>query len=92
MVWAAVIGLHLTIPFMSMLLDHRVTPKQLLNILPALHHLMNYPTDLTSLDHNTCLPSLSKYWVNRFDPKTRPYGVEVCKAIRDYMNMEIGNQ
>ena len=49
MMWAAVIGLHLIIPFMSMLLDHRVTPKQLLNTLPALHQdLMNYPTDLTS--------------------------------------------
>ena len=92
MVWAAVIGLHLIIPFMSMLLDHRVTPKQPLNILPALHQdLMNYPTDLTSLDHNTCLPSLSKYWLDPFDPKTRSYGVDVCKAIRDNINMEIGS-
>ena len=50
MVWAAVIGLHLIIPFMSILLDHRVIPKQLLNILPALHQdLMNYPTDQTCL-------------------------------------------
>ena len=89
MVWAAVIGLHLIIPFMSMLLDHRVTPKQLLNILPTLHQdLMNYTTDLTSLDHNTCLPSLR---LDPFDSKTRSYDVDVCKAIRDYINMEIGN-
>ena len=91
MVWAAVIRLHLIIPFMSMLLDHRVTPspKQLLNIMPALHQdLLNYPIDLTSLDHNTCLPSLSKYCLDPFDPKARPYGVNVC---RDYINMEIGS-
>ena len=92
MVWVAVIGLHLIIPSISMLLDHCVTPKQLLNILSALHHdLINYLTDLTSPDHNTCLPSLSKYWLDPFDPKTSPYGVDVCKAIRDYINMEIGS-
>ena len=92
MVWAAVIRLHLIVLFMSMLLDHHVTPKQLLNIVLALHQdLMNYPTDLTSLDHDTCLPSLSKYWLDPFDPKTRSCGVDVCKAIRDYINMEIGS-
>ena len=30
---AALIGIHVTAPFMSMLLDHRVTPRQLLIIL-----------------------------------------------------------
>ena len=33
---AASIGLHITVPFMSMLLDHKVTPRQLLKILPVL--------------------------------------------------------
>ena len=83
---AALIGLHLTMPFMSMLLDHRVTPNQLLEILPALHQdLLNYSTDLTCLDHTACLPSLKPYWLDPLDPKTSPYGVEVCKALKDYL-------
>lgn len=34
---AALIGIHITAPFMSMLLDHRVTPRKLLVILPQLY-------------------------------------------------------
>ena len=41
---AALIGIHLTVPFMSMLLFHRVTPRELLVILPKLHKdLIEYP-------------------------------------------------
>ena len=84
---AALIGLHLTMPFMSMLLDHRVTPNQLLQILPALYQdLLTYPNDLTSLDFGSCLPSLKSYWLDPFDQKTSPYGVDVCKAIKDYIS------
>ena len=34
---AALIGIHITAPFMSMPLDHRVTPRKLLVILPQLY-------------------------------------------------------
>ena len=57
------------------------------DILPALHQdLLNYATDLTALDDTACLPSLSKYWLNPHDPKTSPYGVEVCKAMKEYLD------
>ena len=41
---AALVGVHVTVPFMCMLLDHRVTPRKLLTILPALYQeLKSYP-------------------------------------------------
>ena len=44
---AALIGIHITVPFMSMLLNHRVTPRQLLAILPQMYlDLCRYPLSL----------------------------------------------
>ena len=38
--WAGstLVGIHVTVPFMSMLLDHKVTPRQLLTVLPRLYN------------------------------------------------------
>ena len=48
---AALIGIHITVPFMSMLLDHRVTPRQLLTILPKMYDdLKSYPKSLCTTD------------------------------------------
>ena len=38
---AALVGIHITAPFMSMLLDHRVTTNKLLDVLPRLYSDLN---------------------------------------------------
>ena len=46
-VGAALIGIHVTAPFMSMLLDHKVTTNKLLHVLPRLYSDLNsYPMSL----------------------------------------------
>ena len=82
---AAIIGLHITVPFMSMLLDHRVTPRQLLEILPKLYSdLKCYPKSLCILT-DCGIPSLKPYYLNPFDRETSPYGVQVCRTLSDYI-------
>jgi len=72
---------------MSMLLDHKVTPRQLLTILPNLYHdLCNYP--LTMRDISRCaLPSLHKYFLNPHEKVTSPYGVAVCQKLKEYIEI-----
>ena len=55
---AALIGVQLTQPFISMLLDHKVTPRKLLVILPELYNnLKDYPESLCNT--NSCaIPAL----------------------------------
>ena len=82
---AAIIGIHVTVPFMSMLLDHRVTPRQLLEILPSLYSdLKSYPKSLRKLD-DCGIPSLSPYFLNPFVRETSPYGVQVCSTLSNYV-------
>ena len=82
---AALIGLHVTAPFMSMLLDHKVTPLTLLEVLPQLYNdLLSYPQSLAQL--NECgVPSMKKYFLYPLQKETSPYGVEVCKYIVKYL-------
>ena len=82
---AAIIGLHVTVPFMSMLLDHKVTPRQLLEILPKLYtDLKTYPMSLRRLDE--CgIPALKPYFLNPFVRETSPYGVQVCHTLSEYI-------
>ena len=48
---AALVGLHLTAPFMSMIIDHKVTQRELLVILPNLYEeLVSYPISLTNFN------------------------------------------
>lgn len=52
---AALIGFHVTVPFLSMLMDHKVTTRKLLTILPNLYHnLCNYPCSLIEFDKPAC--------------------------------------
>ena len=82
---AALIGVHLTAPFMSMLLEHRVTPLRLLQVLPALYNeLDSYERDLT--DMNICgFPSLEDFFLDPFKKATSCYGVGVCTALKEYI-------
>ena len=85
---AALIGIHVTSPFMSMLLDYKVTPLKLLDVLPKLHHdLHSYPISLAQLTE--CgIPSLKEFFPDPLQKETTPYGVEVCKCLQQYLEEE----
>ena len=62
--WEAtsLIGLHVTTPFMSMLLDYKVTLRELLDILPTLYKdLCSYETYFNKLD-GSAVKSFTKLW------------------------------
>ena len=86
--WAgsALIGIHVTVPFMSMLLNHWVTPRQLLVILPKLYvDLCNYSRTLTNM--NQCgMPSLEPYFLDPLKKETSPYGVNVCQKLAELIS------
>ena len=79
------IGLHITVPFMSMLLDHKVTPRQLLSILPNLYNdLLNYQDTMCQIQ--SCgIQSLSSYFLNPKKKESSPCGVEVSKSLEEYL-------
>ena len=66
---AALIGIHITSPFMSMLLEHKVPPRRLLKVLPKLYNeLCTYPKSLISFE--TCgIPALAEFYGNPFKKK-----------------------
>ena len=82
---ATLIGLHLTVPFMSMLLDLRATPRQLLTILPKLHSdLKTYPKTLGKT--NECgIPLMEAYFLNPHVKETSPYGTNVCQCLSNFL-------
>ena len=85
--WAgsALIGIHVTSPFMSMLLEHKVTPLMLLDILPKMYNdLRSYP--LLSTQFDKCgIPAMQEYFLDPLKKETTPYGVDVCKCVLDYV-------
>ena len=66
---AALVGLHVTLPFMSMLLKHRVTPRQFLAILPDLYlELKSYPESFCKVD--VCaIPTLKPFFADPLKQK-----------------------
>ena len=85
--WAgsALVGIHITEPFMSMLLDHKLTPRQLLTVLPNLcNNLCSYPQPMTNQSRCT-LPSLQPYFLHPFKRQKSPYGVPVCQKLKEYI-------
>ena len=83
--WAVFIGLHITTPFMSMLLDHSVTPRELLTILPNLYlDLKVYPESLCQT-LKCGIPSMQPYFLNPHVKETSPYGSNVCKALSNFL-------
>ena len=83
---AALIGVQLTQPFISMLLDHKVTPRKLLVILPELYNnLKDYPESLCNT--NSCaIPALEPFFLNPHARETSHYGVDVSKGLSDYLS------
>ena len=85
--WAgiALVGIHLTVPFMSMLLDHKVTSRQLLVILPKLYSdLKSYPSTLCTTE-KCGIPSMAPYFLNPHLKETSPYGTNVCDSLSLYL-------
>ena len=83
---AAFIGIHLTRPFMIMLLEHKVPPRKLLQVLPILYKsLQQYPHSLCHID-NCGIPAMKPYFLNPFLKETTPYGFYVSKYLLEYTN------
>ena len=81
---AALIGIHITSPFMSMLLEHKVTPLRLLDILPKMYtDLKTYPVQLTQFE-KCGIPSLQEFFLDPLQKETTCYGV-VCKNWKEYV-------
>lgn len=79
------IRIHVVVPFMSMLLDHKVKPRQLFTFLPSLcNDLCSYLQSITNLGHCT-LPSLEPYFLHPSERHTSPYGVSVCQNLKEYV-------
>ena len=76
----ALLGIHLSEPYIFLLLELKVTHLDLLNILPKLHEeLMNCPKSLIQLSE-TAFPSLGPAWINPFS-KNGPYPPVIAEAI-----------
>ena len=83
MLWlgAALVGLHVSFPYMNMLIDLKVNHIKLLEILPAMHkELLEYPESFAQLDRPG-IPSLGFAWLNPFDKDSSPYGVDVSNSL-----------
>ena len=83
---AALVGLHVTLPFMSMLLEQRVTPRQLLAILPDLYlELKSCPESFCKVD--VCaIPALKPFFADPLKQKKTPtYGVGVSQILHSYL-------
>ena len=76
----ALLGIHLSEPYIFLLLELKVTHHDLLKILPQLHEeLMNCPKSLIQLSE-PAFPSLSRAWINPFS-KNAPYPPVIAEAI-----------
>ena len=85
MLWlgAALLGIHVTFPYLHMLLDLKVDHLELLNVLPRLYtELIEYPESLAQLE-KPGIPALGFAWLNPLDQDMSPYGVEVSKGLAD---------
>ena len=80
---AALFGLHVTYPYMNMLIDMKVDHLQLLEILPSMYNeLVEYPTSLAQID-TPGLPSLSFAWLNPFEKESSPYGKDIAVSLSE---------
>ena len=87
LLWAgsALVGIHGTVSFMSMFLDHKVAPRQLLTVLPRLYNdLCSYLQRMTNLGR-CALPSLQPYFLHLLEMEC--LYVRSCKStLRDVIN------
>eukprot|EP00111_Clytia_hemisphaerica_P016701 TCONS_00049517-protein len=71
---------------MSMLLDHKVTPRQLLVILLQLYQdLCSYPLSMIHMTR-CALPSMQTFFLDPLKDATSPYGVNVCLKLKGFIS------
>lgn len=77
----ALLGIHLTEPYLFMILDMNVSHNDLLVVLPKLYNdLSTYPRSLAQLTEPG-LPALSAAWLDPLCHESSPYGVEVSRGV-----------
>ena len=74
----ALLDIHLTEPYLFMILDMNMSPNVLLQVL--YQDLYTYPKSLAQLSE-TGLSSLSDAWLDPLSKDSSPYGVDVSKGI-----------
>ena len=74
----ALLDIHLTEPYLFMILDMNMSPNVLLQVL--YQDLYTYPKSLGQLSE-TGLSSLSDAWLDPLSKDYSPYGVDVSKGI-----------
>ena len=78
---AALFGIHVTWPYMSLLLELEATHTDLLKILPEMYKdLLSYPLSLAQLSQPG-IPSLKHSWADPLQSEGSPYGVKICEGI-----------
>ena len=69
---------------MTMLLDYKVTQRELLDILPNLYHeLSNYNETFIKFD-GPVIKALAKFWQPPFLKNSSPYEVDVMESLQKY--------
>ena len=80
-VGGAVLGIHLTEPYLYMILEMNLSHNDLLEVLPKLYEdLSTYPKSLAQIAEPG-LPSLSFAWLDPLNKDSSPYGVEVSYGV-----------
>ena len=76
----ALLGIHLTEPYLALLLEEEANHLDLLQILPKLHQELNeYTVSVAQLDE-PAFPSLKDAWVNPLSPFA-PYPKEIGESL-----------
>ena len=78
---AALFGIHVTFPYMSLLLDLEATHTELLEILPKMYQeLLTYPVSLAQLS-KPGIQALAHAWVDPLNSNSSPYGKKISAGL-----------
>jgi hypothetical protein len=78
---AALFGIHVTFPYMSLLLDLEATHSDLLQILPRMYNqLLHYPVSMTQIS-KPAVEALSTAWVDPIHSTSSPYGKTISEGL-----------
>ena len=81
----ALLGIHLTEPYLALLIDKQATHLDLLKILPQLYQeLVDCPGKISQISR-PAFPSLKDVWIDPLSVQS-PYRQEVGEAILDAIN------
>ena len=88
---AALFGIHVTWPYMNLLLELEASHTDLLRILPEMYNqMMTYPVSFAQLSEPG-LPALRHSWVEPLTSLSSPYGPKVSLGLQQALtNCDIG--